>query len=158
MDSQFYEFWGQFLINVAQGQKQVEEMSAWMKKGYAGADDLTELFRRCYGLSAADTGNAQDPQAWKEAIAQFQGTFTQFAAQWGWVPQADHEQALEKCAALEKQVEEQQTTIRHLRDLLDQKGLGYSELLQHMQGSLKDQSDQFQALMENIRSAFNDKS
>ncbi len=156
MDSQFYEFWGQFLTNVAQGQKKVEEMSAWMKKGYAGADELTELFRRCYGLKAPDS--ASDPQAWQEAIAQFQGTLTQFAAQWGWVPQADHQQALEKCAALEKKVEAQQTTIRELRDLLDQKGLGYSELLKHMQGSIKDQSDQFQALMESIGSAFKDKS
>ena len=157
MDSQFYEFWGQFLINVAQGQKQVEEMSSWMKKGYAGADDLAKLFRRCYGLNAADTGNAQDPQAWKEAIAQFQDTFSQFAAQWGWVPQVDHQQALEKCATLEKQVEVQQATIRQLRDLLAQKGLGYSELLQHMQGALKDQNDQFQTLMESIGSAFKEK-
>ena len=155
MDSQFYEFWGKFLINVAQGQKQVEEMSTWMKQGFVGADDLTTLFRRCYGLKAPDS--ASDPQAWREAVAEFQNTFAQFAAQWGWVPQAEHQQALEKCAALEKQVEAQQAMIQQLRDLLAQKGLGYSELLQHMQGSLKDQSDQFQALMENIRRAFNDK-
>jgi phage tail tape-measure protein len=158
VDSQFYEFWGRFFMNVARGQKQVEEMSAWIKKGYAGADDLARLFRQCYGLNAADTGNAQDPQAWKEATAQFQKTFNQFAAQWGWVPQADHQQALEKCAVLEKQVASQQSTIRELRDLLDQKGLGYSQLLQHMQGSLKDQSDQFQALMESIGNAFKNKS
>ncbi len=125
---------------------------------FSDADDLASLFRRCYGLNASDTGTAQDPQAWQEAVGEFQNTFTQFATQWGWVPQAEHQQALEKCAALEKQVEAQQATIHQLRDLLAQKGLGYSELLQHMQGSLKDQSDQFQALMENIRSAFNDKS
>ena len=158
MNTQFFEFWGNFLINVAKGQKQLDDMSTWMKQGYTDADDLAALFRRCYGLNASDTGSAQDPQAWQEAVAEFQNTFTQFAAQWGWVPQAEHQQALEKCAALEKQVEAQQATIHQLRDLLAQKGLGYSELLQHMQGSLKDQSDQFQALMENIRSAFNDKS
>ena len=32
MNSQFYEFWGNFLTHVAQGQKQVEEMTAWMKQ------------------------------------------------------------------------------------------------------------------------------
>ena len=158
MDRQFYEFWGNFLINVAQGQKQVEEMSAWMKQGYAGADDLSTMFRRCYGLNAPDTGNAQDPQAWQEAVAEFQNGFAQFAAQWGWVPQEEHQQVLEKCAALEEQVQSQQATLKKLRDLLSQKGLGHTELLQHMQGSLKDQSDQFQALMESIGSAFKDKS
>ena len=156
MNTQFYEFWGKFLINVAQGQKQVEEMSAWMKQGYAGADDLATLFRGCYGLNGPES--AQDPQAWKEAIAEFQNTFAQFAAQWGWVPQEEHQQVLEKCAALEKQVQAQQATLKQLRDLLSQKGLGHTELLQHMQGSLKDQSDQFQALMESLSSAFKDKS
>ncbi len=157
MNTQFLEFWGKFLTNVAQGQKQLDEMSSWMKKGYADADDLAALFRRCYGLDTSDAGGAKDRQAWQAAVAEFQNTFTQFAAQWGWVPQAEHQQTLEKCAALEKQVGAQQATIRQLRDLLAQKGLGYNELLQHMQGSLKDQSDQFQALMETIRRAFNDK-
>ncbi|WP_372683732.1 hypothetical protein [Desulfosarcina sp.] len=157
MNTAFLEFWGKFLINVAQGQKQLDEMSSWMKHGYADADDLAALFRRCYGLNASDAGSVQDPQAWQEAVAEFQNTFAQFAAQWGWVPQTEHQETLEKCAALEKQVAEQQATIRQLRDLLAQKGLGYSELLQHMQGSLKDQGDQFQALMETIRRAFNDK-
>jgi phage tail tape-measure protein len=156
MDSQFYEFWGNFLINVAQGQKQLEEMSDWMKRGFVGVDDLEALFRRCYGLNAPDTGGAQDPdpQAWQAAVAEFQNAFAQFTAQWGGVTQAEHQQVLEKCADLEKQVLSQQATIRQLRDLLAQKGLGYNELLEHMQGSIKDQSDQFQALMESIRSAY----
>jgi hypothetical protein len=158
MDSQFYDFWGKFLINVAQGQKQVEEMSAWMKQGFTGGDELAALFRRCYGLEAPDAGSTPDPQAWQAAVAEFQNGFAQFAAQWGWVPKDEHQQVLEKCAALEKQTQDQQATIRQLRDLLAQKGLGYSELLQHMQGSIKDQSDQFQALMERIRSAYNKKS
>jgi DNA anti-recombination protein RmuC len=157
MNTAFLEFWGKFLINAAQGQKQLDEMSSWMKQGYADADGLAALFRRSYGLKASDAGNDQDPQGWQDAVAEFQHTFAQFAAQWGWVPQTTHQETLDKCAALEKQVAEQQATIRQLRDLLAQKGLGYSELLQHMQGSLKDQSDQFQALMETIRSAFNDK-
>ena len=142
MNSQFLEFWGKFLINVAQGQKQLDEMSTWMKKGYADADDLAALFRRCYGLNAPDAASAQNPHAWQEAIADFHDTFAQFAAQWGWVTQAEHQQLSDKCAALENEVQAQQATIRQLRDLLAQKGLGYNELLQHMQGSFKDQSDQ----------------
>lgn len=158
MDSQFYEFWGKFLTHVAQGQKQIEEMSDWMKQGCAGMDELTALFRRCYGLDTPDAGNLEDQQAWQQAVADFQRGLAQFAAHWGWVPQEDHQQLLEKCAALEKQVQEQQAAIGKLRDLLAQKGLGHTELLQHMQGTLKDQSDQFQALMESIIGAFKDQS
>ena len=157
MNAPFFEFWGKFLTNVAQGQKQLDEMSTWMKKGYADADDLAALFRRCYDLNTPDAGSAQNPQAWKEAVAEFQNNFNQFASQWGWVTQVEHQQVRDKCAALEKEIQEQQATIRQLRELLAQKGLGYSELLQHMQGAIQNQSDQFQALMENIRKAFNDK-
>ena len=158
MNTPFFEFWGKFLTGVAQGQKQFDEMSTWMKQGYADADDLAALFRRCYGLNTSAAGSTQDPQAWQKAIVEFQNTFAQFAAHWGWVTQAEHRQTLEKCAALEKQVQAQEATIHQLRDLLAQKGLGYSTLLQHMQGSLKDQSEQFQALMESILNAFKDKS
>ncbi len=157
MNKQFYEFWGNFFINVAQGQKQVDEMSAWMKQGFTGIEDLTALFQRCYGLQAPQSGGVQDSPAWQHAITDFQQAFTQFAAQWGWISQNEHQQALEKCAALEKKVQEQQATIKQLRGLLTQEGLGYTELVEHFKDSFKDQSEQFQALMENIHKAGKDK-
>lgn len=155
MNAPFFEFWGKFLINVAQGQKQLEDMSTWMKKGFADADDLAALFRRCYGLDKTDAGSHQGLPAWDEAVDGFQKTFAQFAAQWGWVTQSEHQRLQNRCTDLEKEVHAQQITIRQLRELLAQKGLGYNELLLHMQGSLKNQNEQFQALMENIGSAFN---
>lgn len=157
MNRQFYEFWGNFFINVAQGQKQVEEMSAWMKQGFAGTDDLTALFQRCYGLKAPQSGSDQDSPTWQQAISDFQQAFSQFAAQWGWISQNEHRRCLEKCATLEKEVHAQQATIKQLRGLLSQKGLGYTELVEHLKGSLKDQSEQFQALMESIHKAGKDK-
>ena len=158
MNRQFYEFWGNFFTNVAQGQKQVEELSEWMKQGFSGIDDLTALFQRCYGLKAPQSGGVQDSPAWQHAITDFQQAFSHLTAQWGWISQKEHRQALEKCAALEKKVQTQQATIEQLRGLLSQKGLGYSELYEHLKTSFKDQNDQFQALMENIHKAVKDKS
>ncbi len=158
MNRQFYEFWGNFFTNVAQGQKQLDDMSAWMKQGFSGTDDLTTLFQRCYGLKAPEPGGALDIQSWQKAIADFQQTFAQFAEQWGWVTQTEHQQVLDKCAALEKKVQQQKVTITQLRGLLEQKGLGHTELFQHFKGALEDQSSQFQALMESISKAGKDKS
>jgi len=50
MDRQFLEFWGNFLLNAANGQKQLEDMTHWMKKGFSGFDELTDMFQRFYGL------------------------------------------------------------------------------------------------------------
>jgi hypothetical protein len=37
MDRHFLEFWGNFLINAAKGQKQMEDMSKWMQQGFEGS-------------------------------------------------------------------------------------------------------------------------
>lgn len=157
MNRQFYEFWGNFFTKVAQGQKHLEDMPAWMKQGFAGAGDLSELFRRCYGLDQPKANGVQDSQIWKKSIADFQQDFTQLAALWGWVSQTEHQQVLEKCAALEEKVKQQQTAINGLRDLLAQEGIGHTELFQHLNHSLKEQSDQFHALMESIHNTYKDK-
>ena len=158
MNRQFYEFWGNYFTNVAHGQKQLEDMSAWMKQGFTGCtDDITALFRRCYGLNAPESGVGLDIKTWQKAIADFQKTFTQFAEQWGWVTQTEHQQMLDKCAALEKKIEQQQVTIGQLRDLLNQEGRGYAELFGIFKGTFEEQGNQFKALMESISKAGKDK-
>ncbi len=158
MNRQFYEFWGNFFTNVAQGQKQLDDMSTWMKQGFGGTDDLTTLFQRCYGLKTPEPSGALDIQSWQKAIADFQQTFAQLAEQWGWVTQTEHQKVLDNCAALEKKVQQQEATITQLRDLLNQEGLGHTELFQHFKGALEDQSSQFQTLMESISKAGKNKS
>ena len=50
MDRQFLEFWGNFLLSAAKSQKQLEDMTEWMKGGLKGFEELTSLFRKIYGL------------------------------------------------------------------------------------------------------------
>jgi hypothetical protein len=153
MNDAFYRFWGQLLSDTTQYQKQMEALTHWMKQGFTGDDDLSKLFQRCYGLGTGPEKSAADSRAWEEAIASFRETFDQFVKQWGWVTQAEHQRVLDKCAQLEKTVDTQKETIRQLREVLAQKGLGYTELFEHAKRSFKQQSDQFQALMENFQKA-----
>ena len=158
MNRQFYEFWGDFFTRLAQSQKQIENLAAWMEQGFAGAKEFNELLRRCYGLAPLTAGDPQSAQMWRQAMDDFQQALGQLANQWGWVSRTEHQKVLERCAALEKQVQRQQTTIKELRTLLEEKGLGHSELFQHLKGALKEQSDQFHALMESIHEAYKEKS
>lgn len=150
MDRQFYEFWGNFLINVAKGQKQMEDMTAWMRQGYAEKNDLASLLRSCYNVSPTPDKTAQDSQGWQKAILDFDNAFNQFAKQFGWVAQSEHQKLIEKCDILEKKVQEQEATINRLRNLLAQKGLGHTELFEHLKDSIKEQTEQFNAFMETI--------
>ncbi len=158
MNRQFYEFWGNFFTQIAQGQKQLEEMTTWINQGFGGTKELNELFQRCYGLSQPKTDDTQASQMWEKAIKDFQQSSAQLAKQWGWVSQTEHQEVLDRCALLEKQVQEQQVTIKELRNLLQEKGLAHTELFQHLNKAIKEQTNQFNALMESIHESFNHKS
>ena len=157
MNRQFLEFWGSYFTQAAEGQKQLEDISAWMNKGFSGTDDLTKLFRRCYGLDDPGASSELVSQKWQKAIADFQQTFSETADAWGWVTKAEHQQALDKCAALEEKTQQQQITISQLRELLNQEGLGHTELFQHFKNVYEDQSKQFQDLMKSMNEAVKDK-
>ncbi len=150
MNRQFYEFWGNFFSNAARGQQQLDDMTALMKQGFAGLEELSSLFRRSYGLKTPYPGGAGESATWEQAIDNFQQSLAQFAAQWGWVSQADHQQVVDRCAALDKKVQDQQATISQLRGLLTREGLGYTELMAHLKKSFQDQSEQFKAIMQSL--------
>jgi hypothetical protein len=150
MNQQFFEFWGNFFNNAARGQQQLDDMTAWMKQGFEGLEELSELFRRSYGLKTPYPGAGGESATWQQAIASFQKSVAQFAAQSGWVSQADNQQVLDRCAALETTVRDQQATIAQLRGLLAREGLGYTELMAHLEKSFKDQSEQFKAIMRSL--------
>ena len=50
MDRQFLEFWGNYLLSVARGQKQLEDVTRWISGGFSGVEELTALFKKYYGL------------------------------------------------------------------------------------------------------------
>ena len=150
MNWQFYDFWGNYFLQVAQGQKKMEDFAQWMKQGFNNLNDMAELFQRSYGLKAQKSGGDEGLRNWKNAIDEFQDACTQLAAQWGWISLEEHKKVVEKCAALEEKIEDQKKMIEQLRDLLTQKGMGHTELFKHLQDALKEQSTQFHELMRTI--------
>lgn len=157
MNRQFYEFWANFFTQLAHGQKQIEDMNALIQQGLSSTKELNELFQRCYGLRLPETGNSEATQMWQNARDDFQQSFDQLAEQWGWVSRSKHQEVLDRCNDFEQQARQQQEMIKDLRALLHEKGLGHSELFQHINKSLKEQTDQFNALMKSINEAYKEK-
>lgn len=151
MNKQFYEFWGNFFLNIARGHQQIEDISTLMKQGISGMNDLAALFSRCYGIEAKAPDDESASLSWQTAVADYQRSLNQLATMWGWVPQAEHQRVVRDRDALRKKIEEQDAIIGELRDLLTQEGHGHTMLVDHLQRSLKEQNDQFQNLMETIR-------
>lgn len=149
MDRHFLEFWGNFLINAAKGQKQLEDMSKWMQQGFEGFDELTGMFKKFYGLEHMDKDTPAYMETWKEASEKFQESFKDYLRLMGVVPKDKHLALVKKYEELKEKVAAQEETINNLRMLLEEKKAEtQGELVQGFQEIIEKQSEQFQETME----------
>ena len=149
MDRHFLEFWGNFLINAAKGQKQMEDMSKWMQQGFEGFDELTAMFKKFYGLEHMEKDTPAYMETWKEASEKFQESFKDYLRLMGVVPKDEHLTLVNKYEELKDKVAAHEETINNLRMLLrEKKAETQGELVKGFQEILEKQSEQFQETME----------
>ena len=152
MDKHFLEFWGNFLLNAARGQEQLEEMTKWIQQGFTGFDLLSEMFRKCYGL---DEKSLDDSSAREKAQADFQKSFKDYLSLFGVVPKEQHLDLVKKYEELRQRVTGLEETNRHLRMLLEDKGFDQSKVITGLQELMVEQGEQFRKLMESFTGLYN---
>ena len=149
MDRHFLEFWGNFLINAAKGQKQLEDISKWMQQGFEGFDELTGMFKKFYGLEHMEKDTPAYMETWKKASENFQKSFKDYLRLMGVVSKDEHLALVKKYEELKEKVAAQEETINNLRMLLEEKKVEtQGELVKGFQEILEKQSEQFQETME----------
>jgi hypothetical protein len=155
MDKQFLQFWGEFFINYAKGQKQMEDMTQWMREGFKGYADLTELFRKTYGLDRIAEESDSYLKLWEQAVKDFEKSFKDYLSFMGVVPKQEYLDLVEKYEHLKEKAASQEETIKNLRMLLDQKIMDTgTEVFDEYQDLLKKQTAEFQELTESIGQFF----
>ncbi len=155
MNSQFLEFFGNYMIQTAKWQKLIEQTSPGVTPKVMDMAEFGTLFKQVCSLNGPNQpASAEYTQMWRQTIENFQSAFGLNAKLWGWVPQADYQTLQEKCKSLEKTIQKQDQTIAQLRSLLEEKGLGQVELLQRFQSLIQDQSDEFQTFVQNFGGVF----
>jgi len=158
MDRQFLEFWGNFLIHAAKGQKQLEDMTQWMQQGFKGSDELTAMFKTFYGLDDADESISDDMLSWKKASDNFQKSFKDYLRLMGLVSKDEHLALVKKYEVLKEKVAIQEETIKHLRMLLEDKySKSQEDLAKGFQTLIEKQAQQFRQTIEAFGESFNDK-
>lgn len=150
MDRHFLEFWGNFLINAAKGQKQLEDMAKWLNQDLNGHEDLTAMFRKYYGLDRLNKDSPEYQETWKKAEEDFRKSFRDYLRLFRFVPKEEHLALAKKCEELEEKVAIQEETIRRLWKLLAEKAVDPTEMVKGFQDLIKEQSDQFQDLIESF--------
>ena len=148
MSGSFLKFWGEFLLQAAEGQRQVEEINRWMQSGFPSSGELADLFRRCYGLSTGSSSGKGDH--WQEATADFREALEAYAPLWGWVPLDRYDELRTENEQLKAQLSEQARLIKRLEALMDDEDMGHRTMVARFQNLIEDQSKAFDKLMQKI--------
>ena len=155
MDKHFLEFWGNVLINAAKEQKRLEDLSKWMQQGFNGFDDLTEMFRKFYGLDHMEKDTPAYLETMKKASENFLESFKDYLDLMGMVPKDKHLALVQKYEALKEKVADQEATIKNLQLLLEEKRAeSQGELVLGFQDLIEKQTKQFQETIETFGSFF----
>jgi len=147
IDPQFLEFWGNYLLMVAKGQRQMEDAAKWINQGFSGFEDLTAMFAKMYGLDQKEKDPPREPANWKEATADFSRSLADWMGLMGWVPAEEHRTLRKKYGALKEKVRAQEETIRHLRNLLNKEGNPHTEVVLGFAEMVQKQTSEFQDLL-----------
>ena len=155
MDPHFLEFWGNFLVNASKEQRRLKDLYEWMQQGFNGFDDLTEMFRKFYGLDHMEKDTPVYLETMKKASENFLESFKDYLDLMGMVPKDKHLALVQKYEALKEKVADQEETIKNLQLLLEEKRAeSQDELVLGFQDLIEKQSKQFQETMETFGSFF----
>jgi len=150
MDKHFLEFWGNFLLSAAKGQRQLEEMAKWLNQGFSGFEDLNAMFRKFYGLDRLTEKSPDYLKTWEKAEADFRESLVDYLSLFGVVPREVHLMLVEKYEKLKKKVAAQEETIGHLRMLLQEKEVDQAKVVSGLQKLTVEQGEQFGKLVKSF--------
>ena len=144
MDHHFLKFWGQLLLEAAEGQRRLENISGWIQSGFSAAGAPADLFRQSYGLpSGVSTGS----DLWQKALHDFQKALETYAPFWGWVPRERYDRLRRKADGQAARIAELEQVITQLEGLLTERGLGQAALATRFQSLIEDQQQAFDKLV-----------
>jgi hypothetical protein len=151
MDKHFLEFWGNFMLSAAKGQRQVEEFSRWISQGMTGFEHLNAMLGKFYGLGSRDP---HAPESWKAVHTSFEKAYRDYLNVLGLVPKMEYADLEKRLAKLREEIEERDDVIRKLRLELSASRMSQGDVVRGFQGLVQVQSEQFQKLTESFNRFF----
>jgi uncharacterized coiled-coil protein SlyX len=150
VNRKFLEFWGKALLQAAKSQKQLEDLAKWLPRGFLGFQDYTQLFKTSYGLNEVAEESPNFLAMWQKAETDFRESFKTYLNLLGGVPREEYAALARKYEELQTKVAEQDETIRQLRLLVDEKGMGLESTTMEFQKLIKKQGQQFQQFLKGL--------
>ncbi len=154
MNKEFLEFWGKFLLDAAKGQKQLEEFSRWITGGFREFGDLTEQFKKVYGLDKLSEDDPEYPSLWEKSVKDFRETFKEYLELFNLVPREKYDELARQCEELKEKVRLQEEKIKQLERLLGERGIDYVNMAGEFQKLIEKQAKDFQKVLNSFANPF----
>lgn len=150
MDKHFLEFWGKFLISVAQGQQRLEDLTEFLQGDFAPTENLAKIFFQAYGLENLTDSKPDFQDQWEKSKQDFQESHRAYLHLLGAVPREDYTKLAQRCKDLQAKVANLEVTIMQLRLVLAEKGLDYRAVTRSFQELLKKQTQTVQDFLSGL--------
>jgi hypothetical protein len=148
MDKNFLEFWGNLLISIARGQRQLDDTMRWASQGFPGTDELINLLGKVYGLSEASQAPISQEGAGRQLLDRFHQSYREYLKLMDVVPRAECQKLQEENDALKKRIGELERLIGDLRSLSAEKIPGTpGEAMEEFQKSFVKYLERLQEVM-----------
>lgn len=167
IDSKFLEFWGNLMLNAAQGQKQLEAFQKWLDNSNKGLPtlfspgkkskeeaDFLSMFAQFYGADNLSQGATFYWRIMQDAATAFQTSFEKYISFLGAVPRDKYAELLKKHKALEIKAAEMEKTIEQLRTQLDRQQREPEALTRGFNELVVKQGEQFQEIMRRFQELY----
>ncbi|HEC32005.1 MAG TPA: hypothetical protein ENI41_05905 [Deltaproteobacteria bacterium] len=154
MNKEFLEFWGNLLVDVARKQKRAAEIGQWISSGFKGFEDLTEQFKKFYGLDKLSENDPQYASLWEKSVSDFRSAFKEYLELFDVVSREKYEEVARECKELKDKVKRLEERIKQLEALLGAKGFEYASVATEFQKLVEKQTREFQKMMEGFTAPF----
>jgi len=151
MNKDFLEFWGNFLIQSARGQRQFEELAGSTRSGFEALEEWSAFWNSFYPAQKEHEKRPEAMEIWEKSMDEFRKSYHEFVKIFGMVSMEEYQELLKKNEALEKKLAEQKKPLPKARSAGKRVLDVQREIEKGLQELTEKQAEQFKELMESMR-------
>ena len=156
MDAHFLELFGKMLIQAAKSQRQMDQLSSWMRQGLNAANmsGLSDYFQRVYGFADIPKNSEQYAQLFQKAQGDFLAAYGEFTGLLGLVPEKKYEALQQEFEALEQKYLAQEKMIAKLTTKLKKSEDPSADLTGQLTDIIEKQKGEFAKTVKSLSKIF----
>jgi hypothetical protein len=154
MNKDFLEFWGNFLLQAARGQRQIEDVARWSRLGFEAVEEQRAFWN---SFRPAENVSEKKPEAleiWEKTADEFRRSYREFVRLFGMVSMDEYQSLLKENKALEKKLAERKELSPKVRSAGKKVLDVQREIEKGLQELIQKQGDQYRELMESITTLY----